>query len=132
MAELEPARLDCPACAAPILLPLTQQGADLTSITPTIDLNALRWHIAAAHPQEPCMSAFTDRLHAFFSRFAEVSHEELVKVETAVEEKVQPLVAEVRDELKKELSTVEQQLKADLAALEAKVEQLLNAGPAAS
>ncbi|MFI1165635.1 hypothetical protein ACH4UM_18970 [Streptomyces sp. NPDC020801] len=78
------------------------------------------------------MSAFTDRLHAFFSRFAEVSHEDLVKVEAAVEEKIQPLVTEARDELKQELATVEQQLKTDLAALEAKVEQLLNAGPAAS
>lgn len=78
------------------------------------------------------MSAFTDKLHAFFSRFAEVSREDLAKVETAVEEKVQPLVAEVRDELKTELSTVEQQLKADVAALEAKIEQLINANPAAS
>ena len=78
------------------------------------------------------MSAFTDRLHTFFSKFAEVSHEDLAKVEQAVEEKVHPLVNEARDEMKKELSTVEQQLTADLAALEAKVEQLLNAGPAAS
>ena len=92
MAELEPARLNCPACNAPILLPLTQAGADLTSITLAIDLTALRRHIATAHPQEPYMSAFTDKLKSFFSRFAEVSHEELVKVEQAVEEKVRPMM----------------------------------------
>lgn len=76
------------------------------------------------------MSAFTDRMHAFFSRFAEVSHEDLAKVEQAVEEKVAPLLAEAVDAAKQELATVEQQLKADLAALEAKVEQLLGNQPA--
>lgn len=74
------------------------------------------------------MSAFTDRLHSFFSRFAEVSHEELATVEHAVEEKVRPLVAEVRDEAKADITRLEEQLK----ALEAKVEQTINAGPAAS
>ena len=74
------------------------------------------------------MSAFTDRLHAFFSRFAEVSHEDLAKVEQAVEEKVKPLVDEALTEAKADVARLEDQLK----ALEAKVEQLINAGPAAS
>ena len=74
------------------------------------------------------MSAFTDKLKSFFSRFGEVSHEELAKVETAVEEKVRPIVAEARDEIKQDVTRLEEQLK----ALEAKVEQTINAGPAAS
>jgi polyhydroxyalkanoate synthesis regulator phasin len=74
------------------------------------------------------MSAFTDKLKSFFSNFAEVSHEELAKVETAVEEKVRPIVAEARDEIKQDVTRLEEQLK----ALEAKVEQTINAGPAAS
>ena len=72
------------------------------------------------------MSAFTDRLHAFFSRFAEVSHEDLVKVEQAVEEKVQPLLTEVLDTAKADIARLEEQVK----ALEAKVEQLLGNTPA--
>ncbi|NUP39177.1 MAG: hypothetical protein HOY76_19725 [Streptomyces sp.] len=128
MADLGDCTLTCPACQAPIVLPLTQSGADLTSITLTIDLSAVRQHIATTHPQEHSMSAFTDKLHAFFSRFAEVSREDIAKVETAVEEKVQPLVAEVRDEYKNDVAALE----ARLAALEAKIEQILSAGPAAS
>ena len=72
------------------------------------------------------MSAFTDRLHAFFSRFAEISHEDLVKVEQAVEEKVQPLLTEVLDTAKADIARLEEQVK----ALEAKVEQLLGGQPA--
>lgn len=52
MAGLGDARLRCPACDAPILLPLTQLGADLTSINLAIDLNAVRAHIADEHSQE--------------------------------------------------------------------------------
>jgi hypothetical protein len=74
------------------------------------------------------MSAFTDRLHSFFSKFATVSHEELAKVETAVEEKVRPIVDEALAEAKADVTRLEEQLK----ALEAKVEQTINAGPAAS
>ena len=74
------------------------------------------------------MSAFTDKLKSFFSHFAEVSHEELAKVEQAVEEKVQPLIAEAVAEYKADVTRLEEQLK----ALEAKVEQLLGAGPAGS
>lgn len=132
MAYLGACTLTCPACQAPIVLPLTQTGADLTSITLTIDLAAVRQHIATTHPQEHPMSAFTDKLHAFFSHFAEVSREDIAHLEAAVEEKVQPLVAEVRDELNTELAAVEEKFKADIAALEAKIEQLINASPAAS
>lgn len=74
------------------------------------------------------MSAFTDKLRSFFSKFAEVSHEELAKVEQAVEEKVQPVVDEVRAEYKNDVAALE----ARLAALEAKIEQIIGAGPAAS
>ena len=78
------------------------------------------------------MSAFTDRLHAFFSRFAEVSKADVAEVEKAIEDKLHPALNAVRDEFKAELATVEQQLKADIAALEAKVEQLLGQKPAGS
>jgi hypothetical protein len=78
------------------------------------------------------MSAFTDRLHAFFSRFAEVSKTDLAEVETAVEEKLHPIVNAVKDEASAELAaaktewaTAEQQLKQRIADLETKVEQLL-------
>lgn len=74
MAQLEPARLNCPACGVPIVLPLTQTGAGLTSITLAIDLSALRRHIATTHPQEPRMSAITDRFHAFVTTLETEGH----------------------------------------------------------
>lgn len=75
MAELGDARLRCPACDAPILLPLTQLGADLTSITLAIDLGAVRAHIAADHPQEPVMDA-SDRHPgtAHIARYFDYAH----------------------------------------------------------
>jgi hypothetical protein len=71
------------------------------------------------------MSAFTDRLHAFFFRFAEVSQEELAKVETAVEEKLHPVVNDLRDELKADLVSLEVDVKRDYENLKAQVEALL-------
>ncbi|MET9073850.1 hypothetical protein ABZX95_17120 [Streptomyces sp. NPDC004232] len=71
------------------------------------------------------MSAFTDKIDSFFSRFVETSHEDLVKVEQAVEEKVHPVVNDLRDELKADLATLEADVKRDYEALKAQVEALL-------
>lgn len=74
MAELGDCTLHCPACAAPIVLPLTQSGADLTSITLVIDVAALRRHIATAHAQEYPMSAITGRFHDLVTQLEAEGH----------------------------------------------------------
>lgn len=133
MAELEPARLNCPACQAPILLPLTQQGADLTSITLTIDLNALRRHIAAAHPQEPPMSAILDELkHVVTSLEAEghalagkarsvLTHYE--EEAAAVVNGVKPILADLRTGITADVKDAVAKVEAAVAKVEALVKQ---------
>lgn len=76
------------------------------------------------------MSAFTDKIDSFFSRFVETSHEDLVKVEQAVEEKLHPVVNDLRNELKADLATLEADVKRDYDALKAQVEALLGNTPA--
>ncbi|MFF7881044.1 hypothetical protein ACH40F_07795 [Streptomyces sp. NPDC020794] len=124
MAELGAAHVQCPACEAPIVLPLTQAGADLMSITLAIDLSAVRTHIATEHPQENPMSALTDKLHAFFARFTSVAHQDVQEIVTAVEQHLAPLVqAAVRDAL----TTVEADGKSLLDKLKTDEEALVKA-----
>lgn len=144
MAELEPARLNCPACQAPILLPLTQQGAYLTSITLTIDLNALRRHIATAHPQEPPMATILDRFHAVVATLEAEGHHladeartvfsHFEKEAAAVVGAVTPVLNDLRtgvtadvkaviDEAKTEAADVVARIEAAVAKLEALVKQ---------
>lgn len=51
MAVLGSIHAQCPACEAPLDLPLTQTGCGPLSITVTVDLGAVRKHVAAAHPK---------------------------------------------------------------------------------
>lgn len=76
------------------------------------------------------MSAFTDKLHSFFAKFAEVSKADLAEVEAAVEEKLAPVVNDVRAELKNDVATLEGDLRRDFDALKAQVEALLGNTPA--
>ena len=97
MAKLgESIQLECPACAAPLVLPVAQTGADLRSITLVIDLGAMRHHIATTHPQENTMSAFTDRLHALIARFTSIGKADVEEIVTAAEEHLVPLLDNAR------------------------------------
>lgn len=132
MAELEPARLNCPACHAPILLPLTQAGADLTSITLTVDLNALRAHIAQHHPQEPRMATILDRFHAVVATLEAEGHhladearalfDRYEKEAAAVLGAVEPVLADLRAGVTADVKTVITEAKAEAADVVARVE----------
>ncbi|MEU0818947.1 hypothetical protein [Streptomyces mirabilis] len=130
--------LTCPACAAPIALPLTQVGADLMSVTLAIDLAALRHHIATQHPQEHPMSAITDRFHQVVTELEAEGHHladearavfaHYEKEAAAVLDGVKPILADLRTGIAADVTDAVARVEAAVA----KVEALVNQPPAGS
>lgn len=132
MAELGDCTLRCPACDAPIVLPLTQTGADLTSITLVIDLGALRRHIATAHPQEHPMSAITGRFHDLVTQLEDEGHHladearallsHYEKEAAAVVDGVRPVLEDLRAGITADVKAVVTEAKTEAADVVARVE----------
>ena len=140
MVTLDDCTLHCPACDAPIILPLTQTGADLTSITLAINLAAVRQHIAIAHPHpmEHPMSAIADRVHQLVTQLETEEHHLADEARTifnryereaaAVVDGVKPVL----DDLRAGITADVKDAVARVEAAAAKVEALVKQTPAAS
>ncbi len=126
--------LTCPACDAPVVLPLTQTGADLHSVTLAIDLAALRHHIATQHPQEHPMSAITDRFHQVVTELEAEGHHladdeakalfaHYEKEAAAVLDGVKPILADLRTGIAADVTDAVARVEAAVAKVEALVKQ---------
>ncbi|MER6350655.1 hypothetical protein ABT186_02065 [Streptomyces sp. NPDC001634] len=126
--------LRCPACAAPIILPLTQTGLDLHHVTVVMDLAALRQHIATAHPHslEHPMSVITDRFHDLVTQLEDEGHHladearavfsHYEKEAAAVLDGVKPILADLRAGVTADVKAVVDEAKAEGADIVARFE----------
>jgi hypothetical protein len=113
--------LTCPVCNAPVVLPVTQSGTGLTRATFSIDLGALRRHIAAEHPQGASVSAITDRFHDLVTQLEGEGHT-LADEARALLSRYEKEAAAVTDGLKPVLNELRTGITADVKDAIGKVE----------